>query len=203
MILLLVGVSSGAVIYGLYDLTNSVNELNNVQPANCTIVDAQVVSGDGSDSRAIHIYFTIPPAYDHHRLPGVNETHVSLLGGTNVNSHYFVNETLPCLVSMRNLRTVALTHQAADGGAIFSIFALSVMAIPICFGVIVGLVVLAAVVIRAVLKLYELGADMARESVSALVEIVSREKPVAVTHVLLEVDGLDAGTAKVALTPGG
>jgi hypothetical protein len=67
---------SGAVIYGLYDLTNNVDELNNVQPANRTIVDAEVISGDGSDSWAIQVNFSIPPAYYHHRLPSVNETHV-------------------------------------------------------------------------------------------------------------------------------
>jgi hypothetical protein len=163
-------------------------------------MDAQVISGDGSDSWSIHVNFTILLTYYHHYLPSVNDTHVSLLGRTNVNSHYLVNETLPCLVSMC-IAQPQCCHAHTSGcrwRSYFSIFVLSTIAIPICFGVIVGLVVLAAVVKQAVLTLYKWSRH--RES-DHIIEIASQKKLATVTHMSLK-GVVKVGTAKVAPTTG-
>jgi len=130
-IILGVGGYIGGTIYGLYSITKNVDDLRHIQPSNCTILDAQVVTdSDDNTGWVIHVNFTVPPAYD---MPP-NTTAVGLLQGTNLKTHYGVNQTLPCWVSTKNLDVISLSHSAADGGTIFGIFFLCLMTIPILIG---------------------------------------------------------------------
>jgi hypothetical protein len=118
---------SAGVVYGMYSVTKGVDELRHLKPSNCTILDAQV---DDDQDWVIHVNFTVPSSY--HKPP--NTTHVSLLDGTDPNTHYFVNQTLPCYVSTRNINTVSLSRQAVDGGTVFGIIVISIMCIPVLIG---------------------------------------------------------------------
>jgi hypothetical protein len=202
--LLFVGGYLGGILYGLYSVTKGIDELRHVQSANCTIMDAQIVSdSDSGDSWAIHVNFTIPAAYyyHHHTQPIPNITHVTLLLGTNANAHYFVNETLPCFVSLRNLDTVSLSRQAADGWTIFGLLVLIALAMPIALGVIGGLVLVGEVVRQVFVHAYELVGRWSTRLKGAKVKKVKlppseTAKSVILDTILRDDHKLEAGTHK-------
>jgi hypothetical protein len=123
----------GSVVYGLYTTTKYIHEINSMAATNCTILDATMNYDDDDNSGwLIHASYMIPTQLG----VAANTSMISSLYGTDYNAHYFVNETLPCWVSTYNFYTVTISPFHVDGGTIFGLVILILMALPVAAGVV-------------------------------------------------------------------
>jgi hypothetical protein len=147
----------GGIIYGLYIVTKSAHDRRHLEPTNCTVVDAQILTGLTTDDPPnvrywqIDVDFVVPPSF--HQAP--NTTHKSSLDGAEITKNYYVNQTLPCYVSGRDLSFVSLSHSPVNGGEVFSIIIFSILSIPIFIGACLLLGYLALTLMQVVPIVYE------------------------------------------------
>ncbi|KAH8551692.1 hypothetical protein BGW37DRAFT_491960 [Umbelopsis sp. PMI_123] len=90
-----------------------INKVTHLLPTNCTILRASVAIGEDTQAWFVHVNYTTP------RTPGnLGESHITLLEGTDIDSIYDINTTIPCFYSKYDLDFATLYNGPAPTGDI-------------------------------------------------------------------------------------